>query len=127
MFLKKKHWQSYKSMFHCFLSDGRSRYGRIWHSSRNRNCTGSSVFCSSWKRTSRTTRLNKRNSSFTVFFMYPTSLCCPSLTSQLEISAWHSSFSCNIFHNIGILNNQQMALKLVIFALLGDHLELLPF
>jgi len=48
MFLEQKYWQSYKSPFHCFLSNGRSRYGRIWRSSRSRNCTRSSVFRSTW-------------------------------------------------------------------------------
>ena len=59
MFLEEKYWQSYKSPYHLFLSNGRSRYGRIRRRNWSGNCISSSVFCTTWQGTPRTTRINE--------------------------------------------------------------------
>ena len=59
MFLEEKYWQSYKSPLGDFLSNGRSRYGRLWRRSWSGNCISSSVFRTTWQGTPRTTRLNE--------------------------------------------------------------------
>ena len=59
MFLEEKYWQSYKSPYRLFLSNGRSRYGRIRRRSWSGNCISSSVFRTAWQGTPRTTRLNE--------------------------------------------------------------------